>query len=280
MIKTISYWSIKGGLEAARPVEEAVVEAKAAGFAGIELAVAEKGVLTPATDQATCTAYRDDAAKHGMALQTLASGMSWGCSPTHPDPAVRRRSIELHKAALQRAAWLGCSAMLFVPGAVKIPWDAGYGPVKYDDAVNRAREAVVELARTAEEVGVDLCVENVWNGMFYSPLELAAFVNGINSPRVGIYFDVGNVLGYHQHPPHWIEILGRRIRRIHIKDFRISVGTLAGFCDLLAGDVPWRETMAALRRIGYDGTIVAEMMPPDPTLLERTSRAMDTILAM
>jgi L-ribulose-5-phosphate 3-epimerase len=280
MIKTISYWSVKGGLEATRPVDEAMAEAKAAGFAGIELAVGETGVLTPSTDQPTCASYRNSAEKHGLALQTLASGMSWGCSPTHPDAAIRRRSIDLHKGALQRAAWLGCQAMLFVPGAVKIPWDPAYGPVKYDQAVQWARDAVRELARTAEQVGVDLCVENVWNGLFYSPLELSSFVDSFSSPRVGIYFDVGNLLGYHQHPPHWIQILGSRIRRVHIKDFKISVGTLSGFCDLLAGDVPWKDTIAALRSIGYDKTIVAEMMPPDPTLLERTSRALDKILAM
>ena len=65
-----------------------------------------------------------------------------------------------------------------------------------------------------------------------------------------------------------------------IKDFKLSVGTLAGFCDLLDGDIPWNDTMAALRSIGYDKTITAEMMPPDPTLLDRTSKAMDKILAM
>jgi hexulose-6-phosphate isomerase len=116
--------------------------------------------------------------------------------------------------------------------------------------------------------------------MFYSPLEFAQFVDSIGSPRVGAYFDVGNVLGYHQHPPHWIEILGKRIRRVHIKDFKKSVGTLAGFCDLLAGDVPWKETMAALRAIEYDKTLVAEMMPPDATLLQRTKAAMDKIVKM
>jgi hexulose-6-phosphate isomerase len=114
----------------------------------------------------------------------------------------------------------------------------------------------------------------------YSPVELAAFIDSINNPAVGAYFDVGNVLNHQQWPPHWIEILGKRIDRIHIKDFKLSVGTLDGFCDLLDGDIPWNDTMAALHRIGYDKTVTAEMMPPDPTLLDRTSKAMDKILAM
>ena len=274
----ISYWSIEGGLAGTRPVEEAMREAKAAGFDGIELAVGTAGVLTTETDQKTCESYRAAAEKIGINMKTVATGISWGTSPTSPDAATRKKSIALHAAALQRAAWLGVDSMLMVPGAVTIPWDEKYGPVKYDDAMRWALEAADQLAGVAEDVEVDLCLENVWNGMFYSPLEFAAFIDSIDSPRVGVYFDVGNVLGYHQHPPHWIEILGPRIRRVHIKDFKKSVGNLSGFCDLLAGDVPWKETMAALRKIGYDKTLVAEMMPPDPTLLKRTKKAMDEIV--
>jgi hexulose-6-phosphate isomerase len=280
MKKCISYWSIDGGLAGTRPVEEAMKEAKSAGFDGIELAIATEGVLHTQTDQRTCESYRALAQKHGLALETIAAGLSWGCSPTDADQATREKSIKLHADALQRTAWLGATAMLMVPGAVTIPWEPKYGPVRYDQASQWARDAAKRLAAVAEKVGVDLGLENVWNGMFYSPLEFRDFVDSTGSSRVGAYFDVGNVLGYHQHPPHWIEILGPRIRRVHIKDFKKAIGTLAGFCDLLEGDVPWKETMAALRKIGYDKTLVAEMMPPDPTLLARTKAALDKIVAM
>ena len=155
-----------------------------------------------------------------------------------------------------------------------------YPPVRYDRALAWAREAVAELGEVAAEVGVDLAVENVWNGLFYSPVEFVDFLDGIGNPSVGAYFDVGNVLNHQQWPPHWIELLGPRLRRVHIKDFKLAVGNLSGFCDLLEGDVPFAPTMAALRGIGYGGTLTAEMGPPDSTLLARTSRAMDTILAM
>lgn len=280
MIKCISYWSIPDGLAGTCSIDDAADAAKNAGFAGIELAIAPTGVLTPETDEATCTAYRKAVEARGLVLQTLASGMSWGCSPTALDPATRRKSIDMHRAALQRAKWLGCSSMLFVPGAVSIPWDDAYGPIPYAHAFTWAGEAVASLIPTAEQLGVELCVENVWNGLFYSPLEYAAFLNSFRTEIVGAYFDVGNVLGYHQAPQHWIEILGARVKRVHIKDFKRSVGTLAGFCDLLEGDVPWAQTMSALKAIGYDKTVVAEMLPPAPGLLERTSRAMDKILSL
>jgi len=125
------------------------------------------------------------------------------------------------------------------------------GLVVYDKAVERAREAVTQLLDTADKVGVDLCVENVWNGLFYSPLELIDFVDSFQSDRLGIYFDVGNVWGYHQGPVHWIQLLGKR------------VGNNSG-----------------ITQIGYARTLVAEMMPWDSMQLARTSAAMDQIMAI
>ncbi len=265
------------------PIEAALRAARENHFPGLELCIAADGVLSVTSSREECQKIRDAVDRSGVIVETLASGMTWGVNPVSDDPAVRRLAIEQHAAALQRAAWLGCKALLFVPGAVSVPWNPAFRPVRYDKAIERAREAVGQLLETAERVGVDLLLENVWNGMFYSPLELAAFVDSFGAARgarVGVYFDVGNVLGYHQYPQHWIEILGQRIRRVHIKDFKRSIGNLAGFCDLLAGDVPWPEVMGALRGIGYDRTIVAEMGPWDETLLARTSAAMDKILAM
>lgn len=280
MLKAISYWSMPGGGEGTCTVKDAFALAKGAGFEALELCIGLEGVLTPETSQETCCEYRKIAEDSGLALQTLASGMSWAVCPTHPDEKIRKKSIDLHKRALQRAAWLGCDAMLFVPGAVMIPWEPGFKPVRYDIAVEWAHQAVTELGHTASELGVTLAVENVWNGLFYSPLEFAAFIDRFQNPAIGIYFDIGNILNHQQWPPHWIELLGKRICRVHLKDFQLANGTLAGFCDLLAGDIPWAETIAALRKIGYDKTLTAEMMPPAPGLLEKTSAAIDQILAM
>ena len=278
MIKCISYWSMKDGLANTHPIADALETCKELGYQGLELCVSTDGVITDETSQTDCEAIRGKIENAGIVVETLASGMSWAFNPTSDDAKVRKRSLELHAAALQRAAWLGCKAMLFVPGVVKSPISEDI--VRYDRAKQRAGEAVAQLLETAEKVGVDLCVENVWNGLFYSPLEFIEFVDSFGSERCGVYFDVGNVLGYHQHPPHWIELLGRRIRRVHIKDFKESIGSLAGFCDLLAGDVPWEASMQALKKIGYDKTVVAEMIPWDPGVLARTSAALDTILAM
>lgn len=139
-------------------------------------------------------------------------------------------------------------------------------------------------------------IENVWNKILLSPLEMRDFVDDIGSRYLGVNFDVGNVVltGF---PEHWIRILGRRIKRIHLKDFKWEFvpdvkklssfkgfakgqcwGTKAAFCDLGAGDVNWREVMKALKDIRYRGPVTAEMLPPEPGVLRRTSKAMDVIL--
>jgi hexulose-6-phosphate isomerase len=129
---------------------------------------------------------------------------------------------------------------------------------------------------------VAIGIENVWNGFLLSPLEMRAFVDSFASPWVFAWYDVGNTLAFGR-PEHWIRILDRRIRRLHVKDYRRAVGTAAGFVDLLAGDVEWPAVMAALRAIGYRGWCTAELGPyrhAPQVLIGNTARALAAILAM
>ena len=95
-------------------------------------------------------------------------------------------------------------------------------------------------------------MENVWNKFLLSPLEMARFVDELDSPWVGVYFDAGNILSY-GFPQHWIEILGPRIKKVHVKDFKTQIGSIQGFANPLQGDVPWAAVRAALDGIGYGG---------------------------
>src|SRR5688572_28168425 len=106
MIKTISYWSMKDGLSNKHPIDDALKTAKVEGFEAIELCIAPDGVLSTQSTQAECEKIRQQADKIGVKVETLAAGITWGMNPTSNDAATRKRSIELHSAALQRAAWL------------------------------------------------------------------------------------------------------------------------------------------------------------------------------
>jgi hexulose-6-phosphate isomerase len=123
---------------------------------------------------------------------------------------------------------------------------------------------------------VAICIENVWNKFLLSPLEMRDFIDSFNSQMIGAYFDVGNVLlmGY---PDQWIRILGKRIKRVHVKDFKLSVGTAEGFVDLLEGDVDFEAVKKALADVGYDGYVTAELLPFEPGRPEKTAQAMKNI---
>ena len=277
MIKGISYLSFENGLSNNESIDSALIQTQSNGFDALELSVSNEGVINTNLSESECGAIRQKINDSGVFVDSIATGMSWGISPTSDDVKVRKNSIKLHQDAIRVASYLDCKALLFVPGVVKSPISPEI--VRYDRALDRLREAINQMLPIAEELDVDLCMENVWNGFFYSPIELRDFVDSFESDKLGVYLDIGNLIGYQQYPPHWIELLNSRIKRVQIKDFQENFNWTGSFsfCDLGAGDVPWKETVSALKSIQYKSTIIAEMLPWDETILSRTSVAMDQI---
>ena len=277
MIKGISYLSFKNGLSNNESIDSALIQTQSNGFDALELSVSNEGVINTNLSESECRTIRQKIDDSGVFVDSIATGMSWGISPTSDDAEVRKNSIKLHQDAIRVASHLDCKALLFVPGVVKSPISPEI--VRYDRALDRLREAINQMLPIAEELDVDLCMENVWNGFFYSPIELRDFVDSFESDKLGVYLDIGNLIGYQQYPPHWIELLNSRIKRVQIKDFQENFDWTGSFsfCDLGAGDVPWKETVSALKSIQYKSTIIAEMLPWDETILSRTSVAMDQI---
>ena len=277
MIKGISYLSFENGLSNNESIDSALIQTQSNGFDALELSVSNEGVINTNLSESECSVIRQKIDDSGVFVDSIATGMSWGISPTSDDAEVRKNSIKLHQDAIRVASHLDCKALLFVPGVVKSPIFPEI--VRYDRALDRLREAINQMLPIAEELDVDLCMENVWNGFFYSPIELRDFVDSFESDKLGVYLDIGNLIGYQQYPPHWIELLNSRIKRVQIKDFQENFDWTGSFsfCDLGAGDVPWKETVSALKSIQYKSTIIAEMLPWDETILSRTSVAMDQI---
>jgi hexulose-6-phosphate isomerase len=269
----LNYWMLEGGLEGQKPVVEAMQDAKTMGYDAIELCIAGQGVLTEKTGQAECEAIREKADEIGIELVGLASGESWTSVPSASDPEVRKYIVEFTQKALQVGQWLGVDAYLFIPGAVDVFFLPEGEVVPYDVCYERAKEAVEQILPAASDTGVHLAMENVWNKFLLSPLEFRDFIDSFDSPWVGAYFDVGNILltGY---PDQWIRLLGNRIKRVHIKDFKLSIGTIDGFVDLTEGDVDFNAVKTALAEIGYDSYVTAEMIPFGPGRPEKTAKTM------
>lgn len=276
MFKSINQWSFPGNYSAA----QCLLAAKKAGFAGFEPSFNEEGELSLQGFCADAKALRALADSEGMILPSLASGLYWGTPLTATDPAVRQKARDIVRRQIDCAVQLGVGAILVVPGAVGHGFWGGTDNVSYADAYARALEGVRAVAPYAEQAGVTVALENVWNNFLLSPLEFARFVDEAGSPAVAAYFDMGNVIRTGE-AEHWIQVLAGRISRVHIKDYKRAVGTLEGFCDLLAGDVNFPAAIRALREAGYDNAVTAEMNIASQDMLavvERTSRAMDLIL--
>jgi len=261
MIKGINYWAFPPHADGT-PLSgiEVLDRAKELGYDAVEFTVDGVGAVTPETTEKEAHALRKAADERKIILCTLAAGLAWGASPSSPDPAVRAKAVENAKRQLQIASWLGCDTILYLPGMVSACFVPDFAPQSYDLVQKWAAESLRAVLPTAEKLKVRIGVENVWNRFLLSPVEMAAFIDSFKSEYVGSYFDVGNVMLY-GHPQHWIKILGKRIFAVHLKDFRVEVGNLNGFVDLLAGDVPYPLVMAAFKEIGYDSAFTAEYVP-------------------
>jgi len=252
-LKGINGWAFPKGT----PWGDAARQAKQAGFEAIEPTLETDGELTPETGEAECGRIGDAIREAGLEIASLATGLFWDKHYTAADPVVREQARELTRAALLRARWLGAPVLLVVPGMVCHPRRPAEPVARYEEAIQLAYESLRELCHDAEQCGVVIALENVWNQFLISPVEMRDFLDRVNSPWVAAYLYVGNALRY-GFPQDWIDTLGGRVVRVHLKDFRLEVGNKSGFCPLGEGDVDWPAVMEALERQRYDGPLVYE----------------------
>lgn len=277
MKKSVNYWSFPTGTS----VQNGILLAKRAGFEGVELSMDSVGLQGLHTENAAREA-RKIAQCEGIALPSLANGLCWDYLLTSADAEKRSKARDNVRRQVDMAAEMGAETCLVLAGAVGVDFLEGNKDLMpYDQAYDTSLEAFAELAPYAQAAGIQLAIENVWNKFLLSPLEFRGFIDQIGSPAVGCYFDVGNVLltGY---PEQWIPILGKRIFKVHLKDYRRDPGGFNCFVDLLSGDVDYVAVINALGAVGYDGWCAAEMIPnyklyTDQTIIN-ASLAMDRIL--
>ena len=212
----------------------------------------------------------------GIELPSVINKDHWSKPLSDPDPDVRAACIESIATSLQDMKDYGGDTVLVVPGVVN-------DKVSYEQAYIQSQASIRELIPFAEKTGMQIALENVWNNFILSPLEAKRFLDEINHPLVGWYFDVGNILRYGW-PEHWIETLHSRIMKLHMKEYSRDImfneGVRKGFgVKLLEGDNNWPVVMKALNTIDYKGKwITAEVKGGDRERLLDISQRMDRII--
>ena len=240
--------------------------------------------LSPKSGTKEFQEIRRTAEKIGIEISGVCSFLFWPYPLTSNDPAERQRGMELASKMTHAAHDLGTENLLVVPGAVHMPWREDHDPTPNDVCDRRAREAIGKLLPQAEKLKVHLNIENIFfNGFLLSPAEMTDFVDGFDSQFVKVHFDTGNIMEY-QFPEHWISILGKRIKNVHLKEFtkKGSDHSLEAFRPLLDGTTNWPAVLEAFSETGYDGYLTFEYFHPyqhyPEALIHQTSDSLDRIL--
>ena len=282
MKKSINQWAFP--YPQRMNLRECLQLAKDAGFDGIELNYDLENDLSPKATTKDYVAIRKLADEIGIEISGLCSFLFWPYPLTSNDSAKRSRGLELAGLIGRAAHDLGVENVLVVPGAVHIPWRDDHEPVPNDICDRRAREAIGKLVLEAEKNKICLNIENIFfNGYLMTPMEMNAFVDSFSSTSVRVHFDTGNISMF-QHAEHWVSILGKRIKNVHLKEFT-KKGTdysLETFRPLLDGTTNWPAVTEELSKIGYDGFLTFEYFHPYPhypeALIWQTSDSLDRIL--
>jgi hexulose-6-phosphate isomerase len=207
----------------------------------------------------------------GLKAASVCCHSHWGKPLSDPNPAVREEGLAGLIQTLRAAKRYGASSVLLVPGVVK-------DGVTYEDCWKRSIVEIRKAISVAEETGVKIAIENVWNNFVTKPEQAAAYLDEIDSPHVGWHFDIGNVIKYSP-PETWIPVIGKRILKLHVKEFSKAKGFGVKFFE---GDNNWPAIMKALDDVGYKGWGISEQ-PGDQTKdtesLKDFSERMDKIFA-
>ena len=260
--------------------------AKDAGFDGIELNYDLDSDLSPKSGTKEFHEIRRTAERIGIAISGVCSFLFWPYPLTSNDPAERARGLELAGLMTQAAHDLGTPNLLVVPGAVHMPWRKDHAPTPNDVCDKRAREAIRKLLPNAEKLKVSLNMENIFfNGFLLSPMEMVEFVDSFKSEFVQVHFDTGNIMQY-QFPEHWIPILGKRIKNVHLKEYT-KKGTdhsLESFRPLLDGTTNWPAVLEAFAQVGYEQYLTFEYFHPyehfPEALVYQTADSLDRMLGL
>jgi len=233
-----------GTVDVKGSVLEKMKAVKEAGFDGAE--------MNSHMDQDEVLRARDAT---GLEIPSVCGVRHWDKPLSHPDAQVRAEGLEALKQTLRDAKRYGASSVLLVPAIVN-------KQVSYAEAYTRSQQEILKAIPLADELGVKIALENVWNHFLLSPVEAARYVDEFHSPAVGWHFDVGNIVNYGW-PEQWIRILGKRIQKLHIKEFsrkkRDAEGLWKGFdVKLLEGDDDWPAVMKAVEEIRYTSWAITE----------------------
>lgn len=254
MKTSINAWAVDGALG----FEEMFRTVKSYGFDGIELNLDEGGThaLTMTTTDETLDEIKNISKKYELPIVSISSSMYQSKLGSN-DSAVREEAKSFVLRQVYLAKKLGATGVLIVPGGMS-------DDVSLLQSWNNSLTALKELKPLIKDCGIKINVENVWNGFFTSPFDMARFIDELDCKEYGAYLDMGNMHAF-SWTEYWVEILGKRIDKIHVKGFmrKGSINRGGTFVNITDGDINWAKAMPLLKKTGFDGYLTAEVFPDE-----------------
>jgi L-ribulose-5-phosphate 3-epimerase len=222
-----------------------------------------------APDQRNAEEIKKAADGASIPIDSVMNMDHWKFPLSSSDSEVVEKSLSGMRTSLHNAKLWGADVVLLVPAVVN-------AQTSYQDAWARSQMEIRKLIPLAEELKIVIAIEEVWNKFLLSPLEMANYIDEFQSPWIKAWFDVGNVLLY-GYPQDWIRTLGKRIVKVHLKDFKRKEDGYA-WVNLGDGDVDWAAVRKAFAEIAYAGSATVELKGGDEAYLRDVSRRVDRLV--
>ncbi|MGE3315001.1 MAG: sugar phosphate isomerase/epimerase family protein [Planctomycetaceae bacterium] len=209
--------------------------------------------------------------KTGIVIHGVIDSVHWKTRLSDPDAKVRADGVEALRTALRDAKFYGATTVLLVPGKV-----TNAATENYEQVYTRSQEEIRKVLPEADELGVKIGIEVVWNDFITKPEQLVQYVDDFKTPTVGAYFDVSNMLKYGRPAAEWIRLLGKRMLKFDFKGYSHEKKWVA----IGDGDEDWPEVLKALDEIGYTGWATSEVSGGGEKELRDISQRMDRVLGL
>jgi len=244
-------------------VEEAIARIARLGYAGLELLADVPHAWPAGLLDEQKRAIRDCLEKHGLGISNLNAFMMnavadprqpyWHPSWIEPDRHYRAIRREHTKRALALAKELGAPSIQTEPGG---PLEDGQS---WSDAARIFYDELMPCVEVAEQLEVFLLIEPEPGLLIETFDQYLEFVARIDSPWIGLNFDVGHAFCVGQDPQDWIARMAPHTRHYHLEDIaptRRHAHLIPGH-----GAIDLRATLREIAGTGYRGWMTVELYP-------------------
>ena len=186
-------------------------------------------------------------------------------------PVTLSKGLEGLTTALNDCKFYGGDTVLLVPGKVTNP-----DTENYEQVWQRSQEEVRKVLPLADQLGIKIAIEVVWNNFITKPEQLIEYVDQFKTPTVGAYFDCSNMIKFGVPPAEWIRKLGKRMLKMDFKGYSKA----KQWVPIGEGDEDWPEVLKACAEVGYNTWATSEVGGGGEEHLLGIAARMDKVLGL